>query len=54
MALQINDIAPDFQAETTQGLIRFHEWIGDGWGVLFSTRRTSRPYARPSWATWRG
>jgi alkyl hydroperoxide reductase subunit AhpC len=35
MALLINDIAPDFTAETTQGTITFHEWIGDNWAVLF-------------------
>ena len=33
---RINDTAPDFTAETTQGTIRFHDWIGDGWAVLFS------------------
>jgi thioredoxin-dependent peroxiredoxin len=32
----INETAPDFTAETTQGVIRFHEWIGDGWAILFS------------------
>src|SRR5438094_9142282 len=36
MALQIGDTAPDFEAETTQGKIRFHDWIGDSWAVLFS------------------
>src|SRR5215217_5905334 len=36
MALQIGDTAPDFEAETTEGRIRFHDWIGDGWAVLFS------------------
>ncbi|MHC4948370.1 MAG: peroxiredoxin [Planctomycetota bacterium] len=36
MALQLGDTAPDFTAETTEGTIRFHEWLGDGWGVLFS------------------
>ena len=36
MSLRINDTAPDFTAETTQGTINFHEWIGDGWAVLFS------------------
>jgi len=36
MALQLGDTAPDFTAETTEGTIRFHEWLGDGWGVFFS------------------
>ena len=36
MALQLGETAPDFEADTTQGRIRFHEWLGDSWGVLFS------------------
>jgi len=36
MALRLGDTAPDFEAETTEGKIRFHDWIGDGWAVLFS------------------
>ncbi len=36
MSLRINSVAPDFDAETTQGRIRFHDWIGDGWAILFS------------------
>jgi alkyl hydroperoxide reductase subunit AhpC len=36
MSLRLGDIAPDFQAETTEGPISFHEWLGNGWGVLFS------------------
>ncbi len=36
MALRLGDIAPDFRAETTEGTINFHEWLGNGWGVLFS------------------
>ena len=36
MSLRLGDIAPDFEAETTEGTINFHDWIGDGWAVLFS------------------
>lgn len=36
MSLRLGDIAPDFSAETTQGHISFHEWLGDSWGMLFS------------------
>lgn len=43
MALRINDIAPDFTAETTQGTIHFHDWIGDGWAVLFSHPKDFTP-----------
>ena len=51
MALQLGDIAPDFTAETTAGTIRFHEWLGDSWGVLFSPPRDftrTRPQYSPS------
>jgi alkyl hydroperoxide reductase subunit AhpC len=43
MALAINDTAPDFEAETTEGKIRFHDWIGDQWAVLFSHPKDFTP-----------
>jgi alkyl hydroperoxide reductase subunit AhpC len=43
MGLQINDTAPDFEAETTEGKIRFHQWIGDNWAVLFSHPKDFTP-----------
>jgi thioredoxin-dependent peroxiredoxin len=43
MALRLGDTAPDFTAETTEGRIEFHKWLGDGWGILFSHPKDFTP-----------
>ena len=54
MALRINDVAPNFVAQTTKGEIDFHQWLGDGWGILFSHPKNFTPVCTTELGTMAG
>lgn len=54
MALQLGDTAPDFEADTTEGRIRFHDWLGNSWGVLFSHPKNFTPVCTTELGTMAG
>lgn len=54
MPLRINDTAPDFTAETTEGKIKFHDWIGDGWAIMFSHPKDFTPVCTTELGTMAG
>jgi alkyl hydroperoxide reductase subunit AhpC len=54
MSLKIGDIAPDFEAQTTEGVIRFHDWLGGSWGVLFSHPKNFTPVCTTELGTMAG
>jgi alkyl hydroperoxide reductase subunit AhpC len=53
MALQLGDVVPDFEGQTTAGRIQFHNWLGDSWGVLFSHAKNFTPVCKTFPEGWR-
>ncbi len=54
MALRLNDTAPDFTVDTTEGVVHFHDWIGDGWAILFSHPKDFTPVCTTELGTMAG